>query len=128
MLRSQMASAIYNSLAKDGSTAEAYGTAVSEMGEDNVPLISIPRLSTEIEFLKGKGLDISKNSCRQVTREILASASKIILMVKLDPGQEWINDYPYEYWEVPNPEEHTPETLEEVYDILYSKVLKLIKN
>jgi protein-tyrosine-phosphatase len=126
MLRSQMAEAIYNHLAKDGSVSESYGTSVFELGVEGMLLSSIPRLSTEIEFLKDKGMDISKIPCRQVTPETLKDASKIILMAKLDPGQEWINNYPYEYWEVPNPEEHTPETLKEVYDTLYPKILELL--
>ncbi len=128
MFRSQIAEAIYNRLAIDGSVSESYGTNVSARNGEGTVLSSCSVLDLELEFMKNKGMDISNNICKQITPELLKDNSKIIMMSEPEFIPEWIKSYPYEYWEIPNPEVHTPEILENVYNLLYKKITEQLIN
>lgn len=127
MFRSQLAEAIYNKLSNDGSVASSYGTNVSAKNGEGTVLSSCQVLEIELTFMKNKGLDISSNHCKQIVPEILVGDYKIIMMSEIEFIPVWFKSYPYIYWEIPNPEIHTPKLVEEVYDILYQKITDLIK-
>ena len=121
-----MAVAIYNKMAKDGSVAEGYGTAAEMDGRVGKILSDFPELAPDLEFMKEKGMDISNFLCRQVTPESVKDASKIIMMAEIDSIPDWFKDYPYEYWEIPNPEVVTREITEDTFTLLKGKISNLI--
>jgi protein-tyrosine-phosphatase len=125
MFRSQMATAIYNDTVKDGSVAEGYGTAVQQEDREGRYLSSYPELALELQFMKEKGIDISDKQCRQVTPEALKGAPKIILMSEPEHVPDWLQNHPYEFWEVFNPTSLTPEIVENTYNLLREKISKL---
>jgi len=127
MLRSPIAKAIYNQLAKDGSLAYSYGTHVIEQGYQGKKLSSFGKLETEINEMKKYGLDISNESCEQLKEEYLKDADKIIIMLEKEFIPEWLNNYKYEYWEIPNPEVHTSQIIEDIIKLIKGKVLELIE-
>lgn len=127
MFRSQIATAIFNSLVNDGSSAEGYGTAAKQEEREGRLLSSYPELTLELSFMKEKGLDLSEKYCRQVTPESLVGATKIILMSEPEYTPTWISDYPYEFWNVGNPTSLSLPIVENTYNLLYEKILKLLE-
>ena len=128
MLRSPIARAIYNQLVKDGSLAYSYGSHVKEQGYQDKKLSSFKKLEIEINETKKYGLDISNEHCEQLEEEYLKDADKIIIMLEKEFIPEWLNNYKYEYWEIPNPEVHTSKIIEEIIKLIREKVLKLIES
>jgi protein-tyrosine-phosphatase len=126
MFRSQIATAIYNHHNSDDSIAISCGTAIPEENRNGRKLSSYPELKLELDFMKRKGMDISDKYCTQVTPEALADVSKIILMSEPEYTPEWLKSYKYEFWEVPNPPDLTPETIEDTYRSLEENIAKLI--
>jgi protein-tyrosine-phosphatase len=127
VFRSQIATAIYNNLADNGSTAESYGTAVDYEGTEGTSLSSYPELSEYLEFMKSKGMDISDNNCRQITAEALTNASQVILILESEFVPTWLNSHPHEFWSIPNPTYLDLQLIESYYEILYKKVVDLIR-
>jgi protein-tyrosine-phosphatase len=125
IFRSQIAKAIYNSNAKDGSYAESYGVAVSELGYEGKKLKDFPSLSADLEVMKRHGLDISEEICKQLHPADLEGASKIVVMTEKESVPDWLKEYNYEYWEMPNPEIVTAEITEKEFQLLKNKILGL---
>jgi protein-tyrosine-phosphatase len=128
MFRSQYATAIYNQLANDGSVAEGYGTAVEQEGREGIILSSYPEMNLALDKMKKEGMDISGQHCHQITPQALEGASKIILMSEPEYVPDWLKNYEYEFWEVPNPVSHTPEIVDDVYNLLYKNVSTLLSS
>lgn len=129
IFRSQVAKTFYNQLAKDGSKAESYGTWVENEGNEGLKLSLYPNnLGILFAELKKYDLDISNEHCKQLKEEYLKDADKIIVMAEKEFIPEWLNKYKYEYWEnIPNPESHTVEFMEDAVKLIRGKVLELIK-
>ncbi len=126
ILRSPMAKGIYNSLKKNNSVASAYGTNVADQGKEGLILFDYPKLADTILVLKNHGIDISNERCIQLLPEHLQDASKIIVMTEKEDIPEWLQDYDYEYWEIPNPDPVTKEIAEEEFLLLKHKITRLI--
>jgi len=127
MFRSQVAKAFYNQLAKDDSQAESYGTHVVEQGYQGKKLSLYPLLGILFNELKKYNLDISNEHCEQLKEEYLKDADKIVVMAEEEFIPEWLKGYQYEYWKnIPNPEAHSQEIIEDAVLLIREKVLKLI--
>ena len=132
IFRSQIAKALYNKMAKDGSFAESYGVAVEAEGREgdllsgDKILAEFPGFITYFEVMKNIGMDISSEHCLQIRPEFLKDAKKIIMMAEKDFIPDWLNEYKYEYWEIPNPSNVTAKITEDVIALLKEKILKII--
>ena len=128
MFRSQVAQALYNQLAKDGSMAYSYGTHVTDRGLQELKLSERKGLEILIAEMKKYNLNIEDEQCDQLKEEYLKDADKIVVMAEREFLPNWLNKHKYEYWEnIPNPESHTIEFIDEAVKLIRSKVLKLIK-
>ena len=126
MFRSQVAKGFYNKIQKDGSIACSYGTHVLGRGLQGLKLSERPGLEILITEMKKHDIDISDEHCEQLKEEYLKDVDKIIVMAEREFIPEWFHKYEYEYWDIPNPEVHTIEIVEDVIKIIREKVLKLI--
>jgi protein-tyrosine-phosphatase len=126
ILRSPIAKAIYNQMAKDGSSAFSYGARVDAQGRQGQKPISIKGMHVVVNELEKFGLDISNEYCNQLKEEYIKDANKIIVMTYKEYIPEWLKKYEYEYWEVPDPEIITCEIANDIIKILKEKVTKLI--
>jgi protein-tyrosine-phosphatase len=127
IFRSQVAKAFYSQLIKDDSWAESYGTWVEEEGNQGLKLSLYPKLGILFAELKKYNIDISNECCEQLKEEYLKDADKIIVMAEKEFIPSWLDKYKYEYWEnIPNPEVHTVEIIEDAVKLIREKVLKLI--
>jgi len=76
---------------------------------------------------KKYGLNISDEHCEQLKEEYLKDIDKIIVMAEREFIPDWLKNYEYEYWDIPNPEVHVSEEVEEIIKLIREKVLKLIQ-
>lgn len=110
MHRSPIAAALYNLFKKDDSFAESYGTIVDIEHRTGHKLSSYPTLEKFISELKNEyGIDISNHICAQVTPEVLKGADKIIMIAEEESIPDWLKKYNYVKWELPDPDNMTPE-------------------
>lgn len=128
ILRSQIAKAIYNKLAKDDSIAYSYGTRVEAKDRQGVLISSIKGMDVTINELLRQGMDISNEHCDQLKEEYLKDADKIVVMADKEYIPDWLNNYKYEYWEILNPDYFGIEIARDIIEDIKEKVLKLIKN
>src|SRR3989338_8832336 len=127
MHRSPIAKALYNVLKKDDSYAESYGTMVDIEGRTGKKLSSYPGLLNLIDELKQNyGVDISNETCKQVSTEVLKGADKIIVMAEEEFIPGWLREYKYEKWEVPDSDSISPEYAVEDVKNIQSKVERLL--
>lgn len=122
ILRSPIAKAIFNSLKIEGSIALAYGTNVEKQGRVGLKLSDHPGMTDLFSVLASHGLDISGEHCTQLVPEHLKDADKIIVMTEKEDIPEWLNEYKYEYWEIPNPDPVTKKIAEDLYILLKNKI------
>ncbi|HAQ02736.1 TPA: hypothetical protein DEP30_03185 [Candidatus Nomurabacteria bacterium] len=127
MFRSQVAKGLYNKIQKDGSVAYSYGVHVIKQGHQGLKLSSFNVLNILINESKKYGLNISDEHCEQLKEEYLKDIDKIIVMAEREFIPDWLKNYEYEYWDIPNPEVHVSEEVEEIIKLIREKVLKLIK-
>lgn len=126
ILRSQIAKAIYNKLAKDGSISYSYGTRVEAKGKQGVLISSAKGMSVTINELLKQGIDISDEKCDQLKEEYLKDADRIVVMADKEYIPLWLNNYKYEYWEIINPDYFGNEIAKDLIKSIKEKVLKLI--
>ena len=122
ILRSQIAKAQCNSLQTPGVVVYAYGTHVIEQGNEGMFLSEYPGIAATIEVLKSHGMDISREHCEQLIPKHLKNAAKIIVMTEKEDIPEWLKEYPYEWWDVPNPESVPAQVAEELFVLLKEKI------
>ncbi len=127
MFRSQIAKAIYNTLAKDSFIAESYGVSVAKLGYEGKKLSDFSQLSVLMETMKKHGMDISGEFCKQLHLKNLEGVSKIIVMAEKESILPWLMSYDYEYWEVPNEDADTADIVEDIILILRDKINALQK-
>lgn len=126
ILRSQIAKAVYNKLAKDGSIAYSYGTRVEAKGKQGVLISSAKGMNVTINELLKQGIDISNEQCDQLKEEYLKNVDKIVVMADKEYIPLWLNNYKYEYWEIINPDYFDSKIANDVIESIKEKVLKLI--
>jgi len=127
ILRSQIAKAIYNKLAKDGSIAYSYGTRVEAKGKQGVLISSAKGMNITINELLKQGIDISNECCSQLKEEYLKNADKIVVMADKEYIPLWLNNYKYEYWGIIIPDYIDSKIASDVIESIKVKVLKLIE-
>lgn len=126
MFRSQVAKGFYNKIQKDGSIAYSYGTNVLDQGFQGLKLSEGPELGILITEMKKYDIDISNEHGEQLKEEYLKDIDKIIVMTEREYVPEWLHKFQYDYWDIPNPEVHTKQGIEEIVKLIREKVLKLI--
>lgn len=126
MFRSQVAKGFYNKIKKDDSIAYSYGTNVLDRGLQRLKLSQEPGLEILITELKKYNIDISNEHCEQLYEKYLKDVDKIIVMAEKEFIPDWLQKYEYEYWEIPNPEVHVSQEIQEIVKLIREKVLKLI--
>lgn len=126
ILRSQIAKALYNKLAKDGSIAYSYGTRVEAKGKQGVLISSAKGMNVTIDELSKQGMDISSEYCNELKEEYLKNADKIVVMTDKEYIPLWLNNYKYEYWEIIIPDYIDSKIAKDVIESIKEKMLKLI--
>lgn len=127
ILRSQIAKAIYNKLAKDGSIAYSYGTRVEAKGRQGILISSVKGMDITITELLKQGIDISNERSDDLKEEYLQNVDKIVVMADKEYIPDWLNNYKYEYWEIINPDYFGSKIAVEVIESIKEKILELIK-
>ena len=126
--RSQIAEAIFNHLAKDGSFAisagmdtlpEEHGVFFGEYKNDKV--------KNTIQAMKDYGIDISQKYAKVVNPEMLANVDKVIFLTDDKENiPEWLSKYTHEHWEIKNfPGAPTLEKSKETIETLKNRISKL---
>ncbi|HSX42511.1 MAG TPA: low molecular weight phosphatase family protein [Candidatus Saccharimonadales bacterium] len=102
--RSQMAAALYNSLAADGH-ADAAGTRVDEPGQRLADRAhGHPGAQDVLSVMREDGLDLSHKTRHAVSKEMLDGYDHIIVMAEPDTIPDYLRDHPRAvYWDIPDP-------------------------
>jgi protein-tyrosine-phosphatase len=127
MHRSPISAALFNLLKKDNSFAESYGTRVEFEGRTGEKLSSFPSLVVYLNELKNKyGIDISNHICKQVTPQVLEGADRIIMIAQDYSIPDWLREYKYVKWELPDPDYATEEDASKDIQGIKKKVESLL--
>ena len=127
ILRSQIAKAVYNKLAKDGSIAYSYGTRVEAKGRQGILISSVKGMNITINELLKQGIDISNERCDELKEEYLKNVDKIVVMADKEYIPLWLNNYKYEYWEIINPDYFGSKIAKDVIESIRKKVLEMLE-
>jgi arsenate reductase len=115
--RSQMAEAIFNSLAGDKARAISAGTQPTDRVN---PVV--------VEAMQKVGFDIRRNLPRLLTPEMLRQADRVISMGCLDEGSCPARLVPTEDWGLPDPHGLGIAEVIKIRDIVKERVILLLKN
>ncbi len=126
IFRSQIAKGVCISISGGRIDVQSYGTQVASAGNEGVPIASFPGMPDTIAALLSEGVDISKEKCRQVTADTLKGVDKIIVMSEKEFVPKWLEEYPYEYWDIPNMDTVTPEFARDIIEKIKGKVAALV--
>ncbi len=123
--RSQIAEAVFNHLAKDGSSAVSAGMNI--LPEEHEVLFceyKNDKVKNTLVAMKNHGMDISKKYAKPVTSEMLVNIDKIVFLTDGNERiPEWLLGYPHEHWKIENfPGYPTLRKAEEVFQILQDKI------
>jgi len=114
--RSQMAEAFFNHLTKGEGKAKSAGTRPAKRLDDNI-----------IEIMWEAGIEISDQRPKQLTRKIIDSADKVIIM---SCGVEKICPATFvetEKWSVEDLKDKPVEKLREIRDEIRARVIELLE-
>lgn len=126
MFRSPIAKAFYNARAADGSHAESCGIWVEKEHHVGVKLCDMGGLENSIEYMKGKGIDISEEVGTQITKELVDGADKVVVMAEEEIWPDYLKNNPKVMaWDVPNPDAISAEDAQQVGDQI-TELLKTI--
>lgn len=125
--RSQTAAALFNKYSKTGH-ADSAGTRVEKPGETILERSQYSDGAKHIiAALKEEDIDVTKNTRKPVTPEMLGDYGKIVVMAEPESIPEWLSSHPkYEYWHVEDPRYKGFEETKKTQELIKSKVLKLI--
>ena len=122
--RSQMAKEFFNSLSSKENIADACGTRVGEFEGQRIRDVQTNSVEDDIRSMNEVGLDISNNSRKNITEEMVEESDVVIVMAEKDTWPEYLLGNPkVVYWEVENPKGQTYEKTCEIRD----KVKELVK-
>ncbi len=120
MRRSQIAEALFNKMSKNNSATSA-GTHVGYFEGEKIP-------SRIVEMMKKEGCDLSKNKMKQVTKEMVHAADKIVVMTDKENVPDFVeNSGKTIYWKIRDPEHGYGNVLEETKDQIKKKVGELVR-
>lgn len=121
--RSQMAMELYNSLMPG--EAESAGTQVDEPGQQ---LKDRPTAASAIEAMRLAGIDISANTRRQLTPELLNNYDHVIVLAETKAIPSYLNTWPAaEMWHIEDTKRNGTERAVEIRDKLYERIKDLAK-
>lgn len=124
--RSQMAKAFYDSLYPSKEPSLACGTRVGDNEGQKIMDIQTESVEEDIEAMLEIGLDISKNTRRQITKEIVDTSDLLIVMAEKDTWPDYLKESSKViFWEVENPKDAGYEKTKEIRDIIKNLVTKL---
>ena len=128
--RSQIAEAVFNDFAKDGSYAISAG--IDTLPEERGVLFceyKNDKVKNTIDAMKNHEIDISRKYVKKIIPEMLVGVDKIIVLIdKNEKISEWLEKYPHENWEIENfPGAPTLEKSEETFQALKSKIQDTFK-
>ncbi len=125
--RSQMAKVIYNTLSKNGDSADCCGTRVNEFEGQKIIDIKSESVEDDIRSMKEIGFDLSNGTRKQITPELLDWADRIIVMAERDTWPEYLELNPKVIvWEIDNPKDTTYEKTCEIRDVIKQKVEEIL--
>lgn len=129
MFRSPIAEGMFNADPVEGWKAFSYGTTVQDDGHQNKELTSYGGgIERVIDAMKAIDIDISKIKSTQLEQEHIMDADKIIVMSEKEYIPTWLHFYPYEHWNIPNPDIISDEDIENVIKLLSEKIDQLKKD
>jgi len=117
--RSQMAPAFFNKLSKKHKTIGA-GTHVDE--HEGEPLHEFV-----IQCMSELGYDLSKNTRKQLTPEMVKEADKIIVMTEKENLQDYIDMSKVVFWKIDDAKNKSLEFHRQIRDQIKRLVEKLVK-
>lgn len=119
--RSQMAMTLYNSLVPG--EAESAGTQVDEPGQQ---LKDRPTAASAIEAMRLAGMDISTNTRRQLTPELLNNYDHVVVLAETKAIPSYLNTWPAaEMWHVEDTKRNGTERAVEIRDKLNERIKDL---
>lgn len=123
--RSQMAKEFYNALHGEKGSADACGTRVGEFEGQKIADIGSESILDDLRAMQEKGIDMSGNVRRQITKEIVDEADHVIVMAEKETWPEYLEGHPkVVVWDVENPKDVGFEKTKEIRDIIKN----LVKN
>lgn len=125
--RSQIAEAFFRKQSGDNLKAISAGIKLSR-GEQRIEEFGSV-VENLITATKEEGIDISKNRCKEVTKEMADEADKIILIVDdEDPVPDYLTESPKSIrWDVPDPKGKSLEFTRKVRDEIKKRVKSLLE-
>ena|SRR5579862_739537 len=121
--RSQMAMELYNRL--HPGEAESAGTQVDEPGQE---LHNRKTAASAIEAMKQMDIDISNNTRRQLTPEMLPNYDYIVVLAETKSIPAYLNSWPAaEMWHIADTKKQGPERAAAIRDVLYWRTIDLAK-
>jgi len=101
--RSQIAAVLFNKYALSDWLAESAGTAdITEPTMRERAAVK-PAAQLLIDVVKEvEGIDISEYPRRKMTEEMLPEYAKIIIMAEKETLPEYLRNYDYTYWDIPD--------------------------
>lgn len=123
--RSQMAESYHNSLL-DGK-AESAGTQVNSLLY-NLRLYQMEGIENVITAMKEKGIDVSRNKLKSLSRDKVDEADVIIVMAEPETWPSYLkNNTKVEYWRIEDPKGTDLETHKKVRDEIINKIEHMLK-
>ena len=120
-----MASALFTKYS--GLKASSAGTKVFE--NENQKIVEIPLAEPVIRFMKKEGLDLTENSRKQVTPEMIKDYDKIIVMAEHETIPEYLfNNKKVEFWDIPDPKGIDDDGFKKIISQIKYKIKEFIKN
>ncbi len=127
--RSQMAAALYNSLAAEGhadsagtKVGDAEGQTLAERAKES------PGARDVLTAMDDLGLDVSRKKRTQIREEQLAGYDKVVVMAEPDTIPGWLEKAENAvYWEVPDPRFSGLDATREARDAIKRNVVALLE-
>ena len=124
--RSQMAEIIFNNLSKEHHSTSA-GTVVERHEGEKIKNIDLSAQYV-IDCMKEKGFDISEKVRKQLTKNMVDKADKIIVMAEIETVPNYLKENKKAvFWKIENPKGKSLEEHRRCKNQVKIKVKKLIK-
>ena len=117
--RSQMAPAFFNRLSKKNKAVGAGTHVGNHEGEPSHPFV--------IQCMSEVGYDLSKNTRKQLTPEMVKNVGKIIVMTEKEDLPDFIDMSKVVFWEIDDAKDKSLEFHRRIRDQIKSLVEKLVK-
>ncbi len=124
--RSQMAEALFNSMAKGKAIAISAGVDPGAYEGKKIADIEIAK-NTVVASMKDVGIDVSNCVSKKITKVMIDESNIVVSMVKKEQLPEFARgSKKVTYWDIPNPKEKTYEFHVKVRSLIEQKVRELL--